>query len=662
MKRILNFIIIYAVLVSSAFASIPFKPNTNEFVLGRGADGDNKLLTVNIGDGGTNPVLLINDTLKVFNFNKGLDVTGAGVFSGNLSGVDGTFTGVLKSEGASYSLGNGTNQDLNINFDMNGTADIPAIKYDSASGEILIKKKVGANFKKVGSGSGGGGGENFNNGFGDDDNANAEDGTANWSNSGGTFAITTTDPLEGEQSFIYTASAQNNYVESGVLSFDKDLFRGNACEARVEYIGGDENLSLQVVNGNATVIAEQVLPAHSIFGQESAFFICPNETDILGDANLGSLRYRITNVGAVAAPLIKFDKSYMGTLRGLVETTLPDVFSARISSTGTTDSNSGTSWMVSSKIGTGDYELDISQMGLANKLACTSTASQSGFGSVKDCDVQDASTNSLIKIRCHNDGGTGAAQDSPFEIVCQKQGTDAKQSVQVYKSIPKVSENINQFNGHIDQATGNILSENVPWLGTAVYATGEWTLPFNAGTFSSAPNCVATSNDSGGSRDLRIYAETPTSIKVATYGGGGVSQYGFYIHCARVGDFKTGLTQNISLAGIVVNSAAEQSQKQTRLESCKVFNNGTATINNASGLCYWVESVTRTAAGLVSLIYKPGIFSAQPDCLADSIPGNNSDGDVDSYDHGLRKIVIITEDSGTGNVDHDSAIICSGAK
>ena len=319
MKGILSLFLIYSLFATQAFGAIPFKPQTDEMVLGKGANGEDKKITFDVGDGVTNPELLIDDVLKVFNFNKGLDVAGAGVFSGNISGADGTFTGVLASEGASYTLGNGTNQDLEINFDMNGTADIPSIKYEASSGELKFKSKVGANFKKFGSGSGSGGGENFNNGFGADDNANAEDGTAGWTNvGGGTFAATSVDPLEGEQSFTFTASAQNDYVESGVLSFDRDVFRGQSCEARIEYIGGDENLSLQIVNGNATVIAEEVLPAHGIFGPESVFFICPNSVDIAGDANLGNLRFRVTNTGASAAPLIKFDKNYLGTLRGLI--------------------------------------------------------------------------------------------------------------------------------------------------------------------------------------------------------------------------------------------------------------------------------------------------------------------------------------------------------
>ena len=226
--------------------------------------------------------------------------------SGNMTAVDGNFSGVLK-------LGDGTDSDIEINFDMNGTADVPSIKYDSATGEILIKKKVGANFKKVGSGSGSGGGENFNNGFGDDDNANAEDGATVWVNSGGgTFGATSTDPLEGEQSFTYTPSAQNDYIESATLNFDRDVFKSRSCEARIEYIGGDENLSLKILDANSDVLGEEILPALNIAGQHSVFFICPSDADIMGDANKGNLRIRIENTGASASPLIKWDNSYLG--------------------------------------------------------------------------------------------------------------------------------------------------------------------------------------------------------------------------------------------------------------------------------------------------------------------------------------------------------------
>lgn len=80
MKRILillNFIFIFKLFAAD------FNPQSDNYVLGRGANGIDKSLTVNVGDGASNPKLVIDETLKTFDFNKSVSLTGTLDVNGN---------------------------------------------------------------------------------------------------------------------------------------------------------------------------------------------------------------------------------------------------------------------------------------------------------------------------------------------------------------------------------------------------------------------------------------------------------------------------------------------------------------------------------------------------------------------------------------------------
>lgn len=663
MKGILSLFLIYALFVTQAFGAIPFKPQTDEMILGKGANGQDKQITFDVGDGGSNPSMVIDDILKNFVFNKDLST------SGNVGAVDGTFSGVLESQGSTYKIGDGTNQDLEIQFDMNGTADIPAIKYEASSGELKFKAKVGANYKKFGSGSGSGGGENFNNAFTADDNANAEDGATVWSNSGGTFAATSTDPLEGEQSFTYTPSAQNDYVQSAVLNVAKDVFYGQACEARIEYIGGDENLSLQVINGNNTVIAEEVIPAHDIFGQESVFFLCPSAADIGGDANLGNLRYRIANTGASAAPLIKWDKSYLGTLRGLTETTLPDEIRVGIDCSGSSgiDQEPGTGITISNISG-GVCSLNYSSLGLTVPPRVLATDA-TGAASPVIIDSYSA-TSTTVNVRCKSPAGATCGAFLA-RVSIKKSGADAKQSVQVYKSIPKLVQNENVFSAWISSA-GIVSNENVDWIDGNCVATDtgfDWTYSctyVSELALTQQMSCTVSIRENTEDLNAQFRQSNTggfvTSTEVAS--NSATTPRSHMVVCQKSdADFRKGKTQNISLAGIAVNSYAETSQKQVRIESCRVNNNGTATISSASGLCEsWVDSVNRVSVGTVDITLPSGIFSQEQNCVCTPFIG--ADGNRCNIRNGLTTTSIraTTVNNAGSLADLNFTINCMGAK
>jgi hypothetical protein len=565
----------------------------------------------------------------------------------------GHLTGDLSWSGDNFTLGDSTNSDKKFLFDVGLGAANPFFLWNAAKNKIGFSND-GTALKDIGSGSGGGGGgDNFNNGFGADDNGNAEDGTTGWTASAGTFAITAVDPIEGDQSFTWIPAAQNDTLDSPVLSFDKDVFRGGACQAKIEYIGGDENLTLQIIDANNDVLGSQVLNTHTIFSQESAFFLCPSQTDITGDANKGNLRYRILNEGAAASPIIKFDKSYLGTLVGLSETVLPDVLSANIDGSDGSIDQVNTPWVDScTNTGTGDFNCTFISGTFSEIPVCSVTAKSSSslnvyINSITATTMRIVSTiaasGSLINTRAH--------------IVCQKQGTDAKQSVQVYKSIPKVSENVNTFS-----FSGNPLvlyAENVDWInGNCTQngaGAGHIDCSFNPGIFTEDPSCSCSPENGNTTQaaSCKVRGISTTGISVSVSNGNSLPSFGnlpINVICHKNGDdFRLGKTQNISLAGVVVNSQAESSQKQMRTETCRI--NSNATIGTAGSCNGWIDSVSKTNSDY-TLNFVAGIFSAAPDCVVTGYA---------NYTSGSTGPTLTVYDALAGSVHVETRLVISNA-
>jgi len=584
-----KFIVLLLLTSFAVFAAAPKKFTNDVLQFGGGANGSLKEIIFNTG-AGVNPSI------------------GANSADGSL---------LLRPN--DISIGDAQASNKNMTFDVGLGVNNPKLFWDNASGAISFTND-GSIIKKIGSGSGAGGGENFNNGFTSSDNANAEDGATAWTVSGGTFATTLVDPLEGEQSFTYAPAAQNNYIESSVLSFDKDVFRGQACEARIEYIGGDANLTLQVVDGTNAVIASQALQIHSIFGQESAFFLCPNQTDITANALKGNLRYRITNTGVAVSPLIKWDKSYVGTLRGLTEMTLPDYYTVVFGAGATIISGNEQGIM----------------SGCSESLGIT-TCSLSGYTIAPGCHVSlsgvdpalnqtyntecGTSSNSLTFKRQYVTGGSSASSIAAT-VTLINQGADAKQTVQVYKSIPKAAQNENSWTAQIDPGSGSLLDQNVNWTSNSnVVNTGVGTaqIIFNTPLIN-RPSCTAQAIDSSGTKSCNINNSftdnTQVYVSCTTTNTGASTTTPFNLKCDKQGsDYKTPTVQPI-VVGQVQSSYATSTNKNVRIESCRYSVSGTVLTTDNKYCPTWISSVTRNAIGEYDFTVKAGTFGGQSSNLS----------------------------------------------
>lgn len=471
-------------------------------------------------------------------------------------------TGDMSYSGNTLSIGNGVDSDKSVTFDIGQGVNNPELLWSTAKQKF--RQKIAGAEKDLGTGSGGGGGENYNNGFTSDDNANAEDGTSGWTNTGaGTFATpAASDPLEGDLSFQFTPSAQNDEVCSGLLDFDKDIFKGRSCEASIEYIGGDENLDILVVDGNGDILNPQLgnaseagnnrtLPIHTIAAKETMSFGCPSDADIVGDSLKGDIKLCVKNVGASAAPLIKWDKSYQGTLQGLSETTLPDSFSARIDATGAIVSTQGDFLSANcTNPSTGVYActLNPGQFSITPKVEVTLEGNSgdtfhSWVGSV---------TNVSFSVFIRTDAGTYG--NRAFNISVSKQGADAKQSVQVYKSIPKVSENVNKFSARVYAGT---VTQQTPsnWI-TGCTNASTAVCTYETNIFTVPPHCQITANRASLMCGLNGSAQDNLTANITCYNDAGsnlTTSTEYVIECNKAeSDLKMPTVQPIVIPNAVM--------------------------------------------------------------------------------------------------------------
>lgn len=596
-------------------------PN-NEYKLGDGASTAEKGFIFDTGDGAANVELKVDDSKA------------------------------LRFDGNTFQMGDGASvNDKSFILDPSSGAKI---LWDGTDSKLKFTND-GTNPKEFGTGGGAAGGEGYNNGFTADNNPNAESGLDGWSETGGgTLATTSTDPLELDSSFTFTPSAQNDYIQSNLLDFDRDIFKGRACQGQIEYVGGDENLSLSVVNGNGTIIATAALKAHTISAPESVFFLCPSATEIAGDALKGDLRLRIENTGATASPLIKWDKSYLGTLVGLSESTLPDRCTVVVDMPGTQSilSENCNGEVSVGSFSAGQFQLDYSGMGLTVAPAILGNKN-GGAGNEHSTNANSVTTTSAT-ITNYTSGG---AADRIVAIDIIKQGADAKQSVQVYKSIPKVSENINEFSAFVS-GSDVVSLENTNWIdGDCTNATtGRGTCNFVSGVFTNTPSCQVQQSGNGAANAAIVTVDNTAITWQVNIESGGATNQSVYLNCSKSeDDFKLPTVQPI-----LVNQVQTSIRSGTRVESCKVVNGG-GTPLAGDGCESWIDSYTDNSVGNWDLNIKSGIFSVNPRCTA-TVDNNNGICSTLTRQEQLLIRLVNNQCSTGAAIDETTSIICVGER
>ena len=528
------------------------------------------------------------------------------------------------------------------------------IRSNETSGKLEFTND-GAIFKNLGSGAGGGVGLINNL-----DNEGFEDGIAvNWTCTATKCTEETTTPLIGEKSIVFTPTAQNNEFVSDLKAIGVSLM-GRACEARFLYLGGDENLTAQVINGDSEVLASQVLIAHTIAANESVFFLCPNQAEITIDSDKGDLQLKIINEAATPAAAATFDDMCLGNNTGLA--TEINNNEKQYSESGGDFTITGTNWTTARAVGIyykrGAVErLRFNIQGGVSPGVTSIQLTFSGVTFKTGYDQACAIENSWADgTRSRTNGGTsqitaaGNTASTTFRVSCDVElnskptwADDVNEVLQVYKSIPKVSENTNVWSATV-AADGTVSNENVEWI--------------SSNCTNASPRVCSFTNSTNGvlncSTDLEaVTASTTTSISIA--GNSNITK----VICQKVIlDFKMPTVQPV-----LVNQVDTKVEKGKRIESCSISHSGTPTIVTTD--CNsWIDSLGDNGLGDVTFNITASVFSEKPTC-SPSIIGSTADRGVSlsTVSWSVTEARTITIVSSTGAaVDEGVSIECTGAR
>lgn len=137
-------------------------------------------------------------------------------------------------------------------------------------------------------------------------NPGFENGKSYWTNTGATFAITTTNPLDGTTSANWTPTAASQTLDSHAVTVSAGMLSGS-CQATIVYTGGDANTTFEVFDVTASGIvagASQVLATVTVPTPVTIPFSCPAAAD--------SIKLRLTSTASGA--LVKLDKAFLGSV------------------------------------------------------------------------------------------------------------------------------------------------------------------------------------------------------------------------------------------------------------------------------------------------------------------------------------------------------------
>lgn len=501
-------------------AEAPEKIQKDRLQLGKTSSSAAKEIIFDTADGASNKKFSIDKVTKELTLDTDFQV------DGDLSVTGKSF--LMDNE---TDIGAGAGADIKLRFDE-GSLNKPTIQWNETRSKLQFSND-GTLFKDFGTGSGGGGG-----GYNILVNPGFEDGyNEAWSNSGGTFDDATTSPdlLFGEVSATFDASSSGQYFQSDAALIP-DILKDQACEASITYKGADTNYALKVKDGSDADLTPVVTKTFEIAGTNAVtvttFFRCPSS---------GSLKLRVESTanGAIGS----FDEAYLGSLRNLAESTLPDVFSAKVSNAGVV-SDENVNWINGNCTN-------------ANPNVCSFVSGI--FTASPNCTATPVTNSSRIyttsvstsSVSVQNENTSGSNVSSAFVLTCQK-STDAKQSVQVYKSIPKVNENVNEVYSTIN--AGGTTSSETPsdWINGSCSKSGtsssEGTCTPNAGTFSQTPICECTVNDASSSAASCqiINTTSSSSIVYKTFLNNSPSSLAVNLRCKKTGaDFKMPVVQPI---------------------------------------------------------------------------------------------------------------------
>lgn len=507
-----------------------------------------------------------------------LRITHLGLLTAILSGAPTSLAlAQWQQPGNTFKLGSKSNTNKDLIFDINNGAANPKFRANKSLNKLQFSND-GTNFKDIGSGSGGGSGINLL-----VDNPAFESGSNFWTNSGGTFVLETSAPLNGLASGKFTASGSGQYVESQAYAVPI-ILQGGSCLARVWYTGGDSNLKLQVRDGTGTLLVsdagvnvEVTLQSNTKAGFAEVGFKCPSS---------GSIKLRIQSTAAAAA--ITFDDNHLGQEDRFFKSSQSNLvvdgfFAATGSCTWTGGSSTQAAFPTVPACPGPTFKINDLSCSTADtdlpKITCNvpegrykvsfSTAFAGNVTAQRWLYLTDGST---VCLNGGNDGanftianemvcvfnyGVGQGGSKTFELQYRTSTGNAQldntirrtefriekfpseaSSLYYQSQIASDLSYVNEFTAQVS-AAGVVSSESVDWInGNCGVASNVFTCTFNTNIFGVAPNCDAQSATTGGRWFDGVTANTTTLTYAGNQVSGALAQAGS-IRCSRAtNDYK----------------------------------------------------------------------------------------------------------------------------
>jgi hypothetical protein len=216
-------------------------------------------------------------------------------------------------------------------------------------------------------------------------------------------------------------------------------------------------------------------------------------------------------------------------------------------------------------------------------------------------------------------------------------------------------------------STGVVSDENLDWISgnASITDTSKFSMAINPGIFSVNPNCtVSMSADISGvsqSAVLDLLSATTIQQRVRTLSGGGKSAQPFTISCQKQGaDYHPKTAKIASSIGVVYNSVSERELSNVRVESCKI--NSHLTIDNASGLCGWIQSVSRPSTGVANITISSEVFSTIPNCTVSPADSSTNGGQSAVIVNSKTSITTYGRNVNGTIVNQNQYIMCMGKR
>lgn len=528
------------------------------------------------------------------------------------------------------------------------------LQWDSATSKMKFSNDAGVTLKDIGSG-GGGGAQNF---F---ENGDAESGTLGWTNTGsGTFITFTSTPINGLSSYRWDAAAQNDVLRTDQVAIP-EKFKGQACQIEFSFTGGTSDLvKPQVVDSSNVKLpgatfqnqidGSDFLQVQTVIVTRSIFFICPSSGTI-------AFEFLQTEVGDPAA--MDFDDVHIGQLKGLVESVLPDVFTATFSPSSVLVAENSAGAITVTDNGVGDYTY---QLNFAHTISPACVVNDYSGNPKTACMAFLSDINTLEVICEDHQNGPFNAVDRGNVVVCHKQGVDVKQTVQVFNSIPTVAENINEFSAVVDASLGfgsRVTSTNTFWIDNVTRsAAGNYEVNFVAGVFSVPPSLTAS--PASAANELLFSTITNTSALVRTRDSAGAAVDSiFNIDAQKQGvDFKLPVVQPILIKQ--VETSIVQGMK---IESCVIDATSGTPLFATSDCDNWITSISDNGIGDMNISLVAGIFIEKPTCvLTCGFSGGsecNAQLRTNTWSSGVFRNITRSD---SAPADTETTIICTGIR